>query len=140
MKQEFKFQGVVTFAEYSENEKDGKTYKKWQAVLEETGEQYPQMIKLDYFSNKDTIVPCPKEGDEIIAYYNIKAKEYNGKHYGENSVWRTEVVAEGTGSGNGQEMGDDDMPPAAPAATATPKKTTTTSAPAPVDASDDLPF
>lgn len=115
MKQEFKFQGVVTFAEYSENEKDGKTYKKWQAVLEETGEQYPQMIKLDYFSNKDTIVPCPNEGDEIIAYYNIKAKEYNGKHYGENSVWRTEVVAEGTGYGNGQEMSDDDMPPAAPA-------------------------
>jgi len=106
-KQEFKFQGVVTFSAYEETEKDGKTYKKWQAVLEETGEQYPQMIKLDYFTNKDTCIPCPKVDDEIIAFYNIKAKEYNGKRYGENSVWKTELVKAGVATEE-----DDDMPPA----------------------------
>lgn len=129
MKQEFKFQGVVTFSAAEETEKDGKVYKKWQAVLEETGEQYPQTIKLDYFTSKDNAVPCPKLDSEIIAYFNLKAKEYQGRYYGENSVWRTEVVSEG------QEMGEDDMPPAAPVATAKKKP-----APAPVDTSDDLPF
>lgn len=104
MKQEFKFQGVVTFSAYEETEKDGKTFKKWQAVLEEIGEQYPQQIKLDYFTNKGNAVPCPKEGDEIIAYYNLKAREYNGKYYGENSVWRTELVSAGAGGAG------DDMP------------------------------
>ena len=121
MKHENKFQGVVTVSINKDMEKDGKSYKAWTAVLEETDEQYPQSIVAEYFTNKDNAIPQPKEGDEIIVHYNLKAKEYQGRYFGANNVWRTEMVKAADGTSV------NDMP-------------VQSGTPMPSDTSDPLPF
>jgi len=104
--------------------------------LEEVGEEYPQSIVLDYFTSKDKTVPQPKVGDIINAGYNIRAKEWNGKYFGENSAWKTEVITAGVAPEEA-----DEMPPAdEPEAPATPALKKTGKIDPKADTSDDLPF
>jgi len=132
----YEFQGKVTVSINKDKEKDGKSYTSWQAVLEEVGEEYPQSIVLEYFTSKDKTVPQPKVGDIINAGYNIRAKEWNGKYFGENSAWKTEVITAGVAPEEA-----DEMPPAdEPEAPATPALKKTGKIDPKADTSDDLPF
>ena len=67
---------------------------KWQKqtfVLEEVAEQYPNKLLLEAL-NKQTEMDKLQVGATIKALFNTDAKEYQGKYYGANKLYKVEVL------------------------------------------------
>lgn len=82
------FKGVVKLITPPQT---GETAKgKWvrqQVVIEEVKDKYPDSILIDCF-NKQEEVDKLTVGAEVEAYYTTQAKEYNGRYFGSNNLWK----------------------------------------------------
>ena len=66
-------------------------WQKQTFVLEEVAEQYPNKLLLEAFNKQDEIAKL-QIGATIKALFNIEAKEYQGKYYGANKLYKVEVL------------------------------------------------
>lgn len=58
-------------------------FKKREFVIN-TGGQYPQYILLQLVNNNCSVIDSFNIGDSVVAFINLKGREYNGKYY--NSI------------------------------------------------------
>jgi len=87
---ELKFTGKITkIYPTQEGSKNGKDWKRIDFVVEEEKPEYPQTAAFSLFGVEkvDKFLKYNKEGDTVDVSFNLKADEYNGKHYQKLDAW-----------------------------------------------------
>ena len=103
------FKGIIIKKE----EKSGTSSKgEWKAftyVIQEEGEQYPQIGCFEVFGDK---LPELEEGTEVEVHYSLKANEYNEKWYNKLQIWKVDLLKEVSKTEHGKAVVDDgdDLP------------------------------
>lgn len=118
MKNNQKFTGVVTLiaAPKTGTSAKGTNWTSQDIIIEETGEQYPQSIVVNFFGDKRDALAALRAGDAVTVHYNVEAKEYQGRWFGSNKGWKIEK-GNGTaqsapvqGTDQSQPVVEDDLP------------------------------
>ena len=84
---------TVTKIDITTGEKDGKGWTKAQIITSYKDGNYDQIGVFEAF-NKD-FIDTLKVGDNVNIHFNIKGKEYNGKYYTSNMIWKIDVLSKG---------------------------------------------
>jgi hypothetical protein len=105
-----------------------------QEFVVRTDERYPQEILVQAAKEKIDVLKNFKENDVVKVKFNLRGREYNGRHFVSLDMWTMDIAAAGnTSASNPSTMGNT----AAPAAAAP----VMNSNPADSEAEgDDLPF
>ena len=53
-----------------------------------TDERYPQPIALELVKDKCSTLDKFREGDRVLVSFNLRGREYNGRHYVNLQAWR----------------------------------------------------
>lgn len=86
MNESNKITGVIDhISEQSGTSKAGVAYNLRTLVIREVSGQYPQGAVIEAFGGKADHVQV---GDLVDCYFNLKAREYNGKWYNTISAWK----------------------------------------------------
>ncbi len=104
--------------------------RKTQEYVIETHEQYPRRMCFNVFGEDKINQMNIQVGDELNVFFDINAREYQGRWFNDIRAWKVERVVPGAPA-------EQSMPQATPAQQAAPAQ--------PIDfssnsASDDLPF
>ena len=104
-----------------------------QEFVVRTDERYPQEILVQAAKEKIDVLKNFKENDVVKVKFNLRGREYNGRHFVSLDMWAMDVASAGnTSASNPSTMGNSAAPAAAPVMN---------SNPADNDADgDDLPF
>ena len=104
-----------------------------QEFVVRTDERYPQEILVQAAKEKIDVLKNFKENDVVKVKFNLRGREYNGRHFVSLDMWAMDIAAAGnTTASNPSTMGNSAAPAAAPVMN---------SNPADSDADgDDLPF
>jgi hypothetical protein len=104
-----------------------------QEFVVRTDERYPQEILVQAAKEKIDVLKNFKENDVVKVKFNLRGREYNGRHFVSLDMWTMDIAAAGnTSASNPSTMGNSAAPAAAPVMN---------SNPADNDADgDDLPF
>jgi len=104
-----------------------------QEFVVRTDERYPQEILIQAAKEKIDTLKNFKENDVVKVKFNLRGREYNGRHFVSLDMWAMDIAAAGnTSASNPSTMGNSAAPAAAPVMN---------SNPADNDADgDDLPF
>jgi hypothetical protein len=104
-----------------------------QEFVVRTDERYPQEILVQAAKEKIDTLKNFKENDVVKVKFNLRGREYNGRHFVSLDMWAMDIAAAGnTTASNPSTMGNSAVPAAAPVMN---------SNPADSDAEgDDLPF
>jgi hypothetical protein len=104
-----------------------------QEFVVRTDERYPQEILVQAAKEKIDVLKNFKENDVVKVKFNLRGREYNGRHFVSLDMWTMDIAAAGnTSASNPSTMGNSAAPAAAPVMN---------SNPADNDAEgDDLPF
>ena len=87
-----KFTGVVKVITPKESgDKNGKAWEKQSIVIEEVADKYPQSVLVEAF-NKTEEVAKIEVGDTVDVLFNVSAKEYNGRYFGSNGLWKFDNI------------------------------------------------
>ena len=110
----------------------GNTWKTQDYVIE-THEQFPHRMCFNVFGEDKIAQMNIQAGDELTVYFDINAREYQGRWFNDIRAWKVERVAPGAPTGESAPF----PPQGAPMQQATPTQ--------PVDfasenSADDLPF
>jgi hypothetical protein len=81
---------VLNVIEKSGTKKDGTPFNAWAVVVKEIEVNYPDSMVADFFGDKP--ITKPNVGDMMTVHYHLRASEYNGKWYGQNNLWRVDLV------------------------------------------------
>jgi len=84
---------VLNVIERSGTKKDGTAFNAWAIVVKEQGGSYPDSLLADFFGDKP--VAKPNVGDIVVVHFHQRVSEYNGKFYGQNNLWKIEVLQTG---------------------------------------------
>lgn len=109
-----------------------KGFRKREVVVE-TQDKYPQKIKMEAIGDMIETLDGFSEGQEVLAYFNLRGNEYDGKFYTNLQVWRIEETVE-------HEMPLDPAEDEEPEPSPKSRKKTTKKAPAEPVEDSDLPF
>jgi len=71
-------------------DKNGNEYEKAYFVLSDEIGQYPNKYKVELF-NKTNLMAGVAVGALVTIQFNSGVNEYEGKHYGSNSLWKLEL-------------------------------------------------
>jgi hypothetical protein len=98
-----------------------------------TDERYPQEILVQAAKEKIDVLKNFKENDVVKVKFNLRGREYNGRHFVSLDMWTMDIAAAGnTSASNPSTMGNSTAPAAAPVMNSNPVDN---------DAEgDDLPF
>jgi hypothetical protein len=104
-----------------------------QEFVVRTDERYPQEILVQAAKEKIDVLKNFKENDVVKVKFNLRGREYNGRHFVSLDMWTMDIATAGnTSASNPSTMGNSAAPAAAPVMN---------SNPADNDADgDDLPF
>jgi hypothetical protein len=104
-----------------------------QEFVVRTDERYPQEILIQAAKEKIDTLKNFKENDVVKVKFNLRGREYNGRHFVSLDMWAMDIAAAGnTSASNPSTMSNSAAPAAAPVMN---------SNPADNDADgDDLPF
>ena len=104
-----------------------------QEFVVRTDERYPQEILVQAAKEKIDVLKNFKENDVVKVKFNLRGREYNGRHFVSLDMWTMDIAAAGnTSASNPSTMGNSAAPATAPVMN---------SNPADNDAEgDDLPF
>ena len=92
MANQMKFTGKVTVITALQSGETSKgTWVKQSVVIEEVKDQYPQSIVIECF-NKAEEVNKISVGCTCDVIFNVSAKEYQGRYFGANSLWKFENI------------------------------------------------
>ena len=92
MASKYKITGVITHVSEVEKgvSKNGKAWTKQFIVVEETDEEYPNSVKLDFF-NKEELQNA--EGEMVTVEFNTRCNEFNGKYFQSCSGWNITTLS-----------------------------------------------
>ncbi|MFY8078777.1 MAG: DUF3127 domain-containing protein [Flavobacteriales bacterium] len=104
-----------------------------QEFVVRTDERYPQEILVQAAKEKIDVLKNFKENDVVKVKFNLRGREYNGRHFVSLDMWTMDIAAAGnTSASNPSTMGGSAAPAAAPVMNSNPVDN---------DAEgDDLPF
>jgi hypothetical protein len=87
------FKGRIEFISGIEtiNGKDGKTYEKQYVVVSDEQGKYPNRIIVESLNKSDEVAKV-KTGQIVTVNYNASVREWNGKHFGQNSLYKFEDI------------------------------------------------
>ncbi|MDP4629817.1 MAG: DUF3127 domain-containing protein [Flavobacteriales bacterium] len=104
-----------------------------QEFVVRTDERYPQEILVQAAKEKIDVLKNFKENDVVKVKFNLRGREYNGRHFVSLDMWTMDIAAAGnTSASNPSTMGNSAAPAAAPVMNSNPVDN---------DAEgDDLPF
>lgn len=93
MANEMKFTGKVTVITPMQKGEsaNGKVWTKQTVIIQEDKDQYPQSIAIEAF-NKEEEVNKLSIGCTCDVYFNMSAKEYQGRYFGSNGLWKFDNV------------------------------------------------
>ena len=85
------FKGTITSkCEIKSGEGKNGTWRNQTIVLTQLEQSdYPDQLVLDMMNAK--IDECPEVGSVVTAKYNVRAREYNGRWFGQNSLWKMDI-------------------------------------------------
>lgn len=85
------FKGAITSkGEIKSGEGKNGTWRSQTIVLTQIEQSdYPDQLVLDMMNTK--IDECPEVGSVVTVKYNVRAREYNGRWFGQNSLWKMEI-------------------------------------------------
>jgi hypothetical protein len=104
-----------------------------QEFVVRTDERYPQEILVQAAKEKIDVLKNFKENDVVKVKFNLRGREYNGRHFVSLDMWTMDIAAAGnTSASNPSTMGNSAAPAPAPVMNDNPSNN---------DADgDDLPF
>ena len=70
-----------------------KGFRKREVVVE-TQDKYPQKIKMEAIGDMIETLDGFSEGQEVLAYFNLRGNEYDGRFYTNLQVWRIEAAVQ----------------------------------------------
>jgi cold shock CspA family protein len=73
-----------------------------------TPEQYPQDVVFETVKDKTSMLDSLKPGQEVTVHFDIRGREYNGRHFVNLNAWRIQTDGQG-GASPGPVS--DDIPP-----------------------------
>jgi len=65
-------------------------FTKRELVVTTDDDRYPQDIKVEFVKDKCAMLDSLKEGDKVVAHFDLRGNEYNGKYYTSLIGWRIE--------------------------------------------------
>lgn len=71
-----------------------------------TAEQYPQDVAFEAVKEKIAMLDNLKPGQEVTVHFDIRGREYNGRHFVNLNAWRVQ-----TQDGSGAAPSAADVPP-----------------------------
>jgi hypothetical protein len=105
--------------------KTGNAWKKQEFLIEFGTGQYPKKVLMAVWNDKIDFNTYQK-GQQVKVYFDIEAREYNGRWYNDVKAWKMEPA-----NGGGAAAGGADVPPYTPPPPAYDDN---------LSAQDDLPF
>lgn len=72
-----------------------------------TPEQYPQDVVFETVKDKTSMLDSLQPGQEVTVHFDIRGREYNGKHFVNLSAWRIQTGGQSAAPGPASE----DIPP-----------------------------
>jgi hypothetical protein len=78
---ELKGKFVKLLPEESGVSKNGKDWKKQSFVIEHESGKYPKQACFEVWGETTDLVQGLKPGEEILVWFGIESREYNGKYY-----------------------------------------------------------
>jgi single-strand DNA-binding protein len=104
-----------------------------QEFVVRTDERYPQEILIQAAKEKIDTLKNFKENDVVKVKFNLRGREYNGRHFVSLDMWAMDIAAAGnTTASNPSTMGNSAAPAAAPVMNSNPADNNADG--------DDLPF
>ncbi len=104
-----------------------------QEFVVRTDERYPQEILIQAAKEKIDTLKNFKENDVVKVKFNLRGREYNGRHFVSLDMWAMDIAAAGnTTASNPSTMGNSAAPAAAPVMNSNPADNEADG--------DDLPF
>lgn len=92
MANEMKFTGKVTVITPQQSGETTKgTWVKQTVIIEEDKSQYPQSVAIEAFNKSDEVAKI-QVGVTCDVYFNMSAKEYQGRYFGSNNLWKFDNV------------------------------------------------
>ena len=86
-----------------------------QEFVVRTDERYPQEILVQAAKEKIDVLKNFKENDVVKVKFNLRGREYNGRHFVSLDMWTMEIAAAGnTSASNPSTMGNSAAPAPAP--------------------------
>jgi hypothetical protein len=87
-----------------------------QEFVVRTDERYPQEILVQAAKEKIDVLKNFKENDVVKVKFNLRGREYNGRHFVSLDMWTMDIAAAGsTSASNPSTMGNSAAPAPAPA-------------------------
>lgn len=86
-----------------------------QEFVVRTDERYPQEVLVQAAKEKIDVLKNFKENDVVKVKFNLRGREYNGRHFVSLDMWTMEISAAGsTSASNPSTMGNSAAPAPAP--------------------------
>ncbi len=86
-----------------------------QEFVVRTDERYPQEILVQAAKEKIDVLKNFKENDVVKVKFNLRGREYNGRHFVSLDMWTMDIAAAGnTSASNPSTMGNSAAPVSAP--------------------------
>ena len=77
-----------------------------------TPEQYPQDVVFETVKDKTAMLDSLSAGQEVTVHFDIRGREYNGKHFVNLSAWRIQTDGQGGAqAGKTPAPASEDIPP-----------------------------
>ena len=86
-----------------------------QEFVVRTDERYPQEVLVQAAKEKIDVLKNFKENDVVKVKFNLRGREYNGRHFVSLDMWTMEIAAAGnTSASNPSTMSNSSAPVSAP--------------------------
>ena len=86
-----------------------------QEFVVRTDERYPQEVLVQAAKEKIDVLKNFKENDVVKVKFNLRGREYNGRHFVSLDMWTMDIAAAGnTSASNPSTMGNSAAPAPAP--------------------------
>jgi len=89
----YEIEGVVKVVEDMQTFDSGFTKREFVVTTEE---DYPQDVKLECVKDRCSLLDNVSVGDRVMAAFNLRGNEYNGRYYVNLQAWRLSKLEDGS--------------------------------------------
>jgi len=76
-----------------------------------TPEQYPQDVVFETVKEKTSLLDSLSPGQEVTVHFDIRGREYNGRHFVNLNAWRIQTDGQGAAAAPVPTAASEDIPP-----------------------------
>lgn len=84
----YEFTGIVKMLKPKQSFASG--FEKREVVVTSEGERYPQDVAFEFVKDRMGLLDSVKEGDRVKISFDIRGREYNGRHFVSLNGWKLE--------------------------------------------------